>query len=71
MACDFCKKIWANKDEYQNQFKYNWDEKPAIVLDESNKPSLYVPVQSVVENLRGINNDLYHIQRYKLSRFWK
>lgn len=45
MSCEFCKKIWANKDEYQNQFKYDLDEKPAIVLDKSNKPSLYVPIE--------------------------
>ena len=46
MSCKFCEKIWANKDEYRNQFKYDWDEEIAIVLDEDldGKPALYIPI---------------------------
>lgn len=46
MSCEFCKKIWNNKEEYKNQFEYPWDECVAIVIDKDydNKPSLYIPV---------------------------
>lgn len=43
--CEFCKRIWSSEEEYKNQFKHDWDEQVAIVLDEDNEPALYIPVQ--------------------------
>ena len=47
MACDFCKKIWSSKEEYEKHFMYSYEEDVAIVLDDEygNKPSLYIPVE--------------------------
>jgi hypothetical protein len=43
--CEFCKKIWNSEKEYRNQFKRDWEERVAIVLDEDDEPALYIPVQ--------------------------
>lgn len=43
MNCDLCKKIWNSVDEYQCQFKYDWDEEIGIVMKDD-KPWLYVPI---------------------------
>ena len=47
MACDFCKKIWNNREEYEKHFMDSDYESVAIILDEDygNKPSLYIPVE--------------------------
>lgn len=42
--CDLCKKIWDNVDEYQAQFKYDWDEEIAIVM-KNDEPWLYIPIE--------------------------
>lgn len=42
MECKLCEKIWKSEDDYRNQFKYDWDEGNAIVM-EDRKPYLYVP----------------------------
>ena len=32
MACDFCKKIWNSKEEYEKQITFPYDEDTAIIL---------------------------------------
>ena len=43
MNCNFCKKIWETKREYQDQFKYRTEENIAIVKDNGDI-GLYVPI---------------------------
>ena len=41
-GCDFCKKIWGSKEEYQTSVDSHWDEVNTIVMD-GNQLCLYVP----------------------------
>ena len=43
MGCNFCKKIWNSKEEYQKQFQHRWDEEVSIVKSYDSKIGLYVP----------------------------
>ena len=46
MTCDFCKKIWSSKEEYEKQITFPYGEDTAIILDDErgNKRTLYIPM---------------------------